>query len=86
MQTSDVTPQLEADFLAEARIMMKLQHPNVVGLIGVCTRQRPYLMVMELLPFVLERYLEQRCATTRERFQIALGVALGMEALHDNGK
>ena len=43
-------------------------------------------MVMELLPEVLQHYLEQHKALPRDRFQIAVGVARGMRALSEAGK
>ena len=71
--------------MAEARVMMKLRHPNVVALLGVCTQQEPYLMVMELLPHVLKSYLEQHKALPRDRMRITLGVAEGMAVLAAEG-
>jgi serine/threonine protein kinase len=40
----------ERDFLNEMALMRRLNHPHVVTLLGVCTRARPYLMVLEYLP------------------------------------
>ncbi|KAJ8266517.1 hypothetical protein GJAV_G00131350 [Gymnothorax javanicus] len=39
----------EDDFIAEAKIMMKLNHENLVQLYGVCTKQRPICIVTEFL-------------------------------------
>ncbi|XP_028671753.1 tyrosine-protein kinase BTK isoform X1 [Erpetoichthys calabaricus] len=39
----------EDDFIEEAKVMMKLQHTNLVQLYGVCTKQRPIFIVTEFL-------------------------------------
>ncbi|XP_023650785.1 tyrosine-protein kinase BTK isoform X2 [Paramormyrops kingsleyae] len=39
----------EDDFIEEAKVMMKLQHTNLVQLYGVCTKQRPIYIVTEFL-------------------------------------
>ncbi|KPP57200.1 hypothetical protein Z043_125100 [Scleropages formosus] len=39
----------EDDFINEAKVMMNLQHPNLVQLYGVCTKQRPIYIVTEYL-------------------------------------
>ena len=35
------------ELMEEAAVMAQLQHTNLVGLIGVCTREYPILLVME---------------------------------------
>lgn len=37
------------DFLAEAQVMKKLQHANLIKLYAVCTQQEPILIVTELM-------------------------------------
>lgn len=37
----------EQEFLDEAELMKGLRHPNLVCLLGCCTRQKPYYMVLE---------------------------------------
>ncbi|MBN3272520.1 BTK kinase, partial [Polyodon spathula] len=39
----------EDDFIEEAKVMMKLCHPHLVQLYGVCTKQRPIYIVTEFL-------------------------------------
>ncbi|KAG7295195.1 hypothetical protein JYU34_022164 [Plutella xylostella] len=41
--------QAESDFLMEAAIMAKFNHPNIVHLIGVCFDRHPRFIVLELL-------------------------------------
>jgi abelson tyrosine-protein kinase 1 len=38
-----------SDFLEEAAIMKDLRHPNLVQLLGVCTREPPYYIVTEFM-------------------------------------
>ena len=41
--------QAEMDFLMEALIMSKFNHPNIVQFIGVCFDKHPRFIVLELL-------------------------------------
>jgi anaplastic lymphoma kinase len=41
--------QAEMDFLMEALIMSKFNHPNIVHFIGVCFGKVPRFIVLELL-------------------------------------
>ncbi|XP_046995881.1 leukocyte tyrosine kinase receptor isoform X3 [Schistocerca americana] len=43
------TSQAETDFLMEALIMSKFNHPNIVHFIGVCFDKHPRFIVLELL-------------------------------------
>jgi anaplastic lymphoma kinase len=43
------TSQAEMDFLMEALIMSKFNHPNIVHFIGVCFDKHPRFIVLELL-------------------------------------
>merc|ERR1712223_2369703 len=43
------TNQAEMDFLMEALIMSKFQHPNIVQFIGVCFEKHPRFIILELL-------------------------------------
>lgn len=45
----NVTPQATEEFLAEADVMTKLQHQNLVQLIGVCTANEPIMIVSEFM-------------------------------------
>lgn len=39
----------ERDFIEEAKVMTKLQHPNLVQLYGVCVEHRPICIVTEFM-------------------------------------
>jgi serine/threonine protein kinase len=38
-----------SDFLDEAAIMKEMRHPNLVQLLGVCTREPPFYIVTEFM-------------------------------------
>jgi abelson tyrosine-protein kinase 1 len=38
------------EFLAEASIMKEMKHPNLVQLLGICTREPPYYIITEYMP------------------------------------
>jgi hypothetical protein len=38
------------EFLAEAAIMKEMKHPNLVQLLGICTREPPYYIITEYMP------------------------------------
>ncbi|XP_035005237.1 tyrosine-protein kinase Tec isoform X3 [Hippoglossus stenolepis] len=79
---------LEEDFIEEAKVMMKLSHPKLVQLYGVCSQQSPIYIVSE--------FMEQGCLLNvlRQRqgsfslaslLSICLDVSEGMEHLEANG-
>lgn len=39
----------QLDFLAEADIMKKFNHVNIVKLVGVCTAEEPVYTIMEFM-------------------------------------
>ncbi|KAK2143367.1 hypothetical protein LSH36_849g00011 [Paralvinella palmiformis] len=43
------TEQAEMDFLMEALIMSKFDHPNIVKFVGVCFEKHPRFIILELL-------------------------------------
>ncbi|XP_042154455.1 tyrosine-protein kinase TXK [Oncorhynchus tshawytscha] len=54
----------EEDFIEEAKIMMRLCHPKLVQLYGVCTRQHPMCIVTEFMENgCLLNYLRQNGGT-----------------------
>ena len=71
-------------FLAEAEVMKKYDHPNIIRLLGVCTDKEPVYIVMELmlggnfLHFLCNHGANQ---TIYQLTKYALDAALGMEYL-----
>uniref|UniRef100_A0A672HIT9 Tyrosine-protein kinase n=1 Tax=Salarias fasciatus TaxID=181472 RepID=A0A672HIT9_SALFA len=75
---------LEEDFIEEAKVMMKLCHPKLVQLYGVCLQQRPLLIVAEFMENgCLLNFLRQRGRTLKEAWLLSMcqDVCEGMEYL-----
>ena len=74
-----------SDFLQEARLMMRLHHPNIVQLYAVCTREEPVYIVTELMKHgSLLQYLRQgegRSLKLPQLINMASQVASGMSYL-----
>ncbi|XP_040070662.2 inactive tyrosine-protein kinase transmembrane receptor ROR1 isoform X1 [Ixodes scapularis] len=81
----------QQDFQREAELMSDLQHPNIVCLLGVCTKEEPLCMLFEYMPHGdLHEFLVQhspRCEGTTQVLDLAdflhisRQVAAGMEYL-----
>ncbi|XP_078595073.1 uncharacterized protein LOC144872620 [Branchiostoma floridae x Branchiostoma japonicum] len=75
-------------FLQEAEMMMRLYHPNLVQLYGVCSEKDPVLIITEFMANgSLEKYLRhgQGCGfTLMELVNIAVQVSDGMAYLEEN--
>ena len=73
------------DFFAEAQIMKKLQHEKLLKLYGVCTQEKPFYIVTELMKHGnLLDYLtkgEGQCLKLPELIDIGAQVANGMAYL-----
>ncbi|KAJ8262186.1 hypothetical protein GJAV_G00163480 [Gymnothorax javanicus] len=78
----------EEDFIEEAKVMMKLSHPKLVQLYGVCTQQRPIYIVTEFMELgCLLNYIRQRRGSfsTENLLGITQDVSEGMAYLESNG-
>lgn len=51
------------EFIREAEVMLELDHPNLVSLIGVCVQQAPWLIVLEFLDNGDLRTILKACVT-----------------------
>ncbi|XP_053574766.1 tyrosine-protein kinase ITK/TSK [Bombina bombina] len=63
----------EDDFVEEAQVLMKLSHPKLVQLLGVCSQQNPIFLVFE--------YMEHGCLLDyliSHRGMFSKGTAMGM--------
>ena len=49
------------EFLSEAELMLLLDHPMVVKVIGVCFSRKPWLLVVEFMPFKDLGFLLLQC-------------------------
>uniref|UniRef100_A0A667YEN4 Tyrosine-protein kinase n=1 Tax=Myripristis murdjan TaxID=586833 RepID=A0A667YEN4_9TELE len=78
----------EEDFIEEAKVMMRLSHPKLVQLYGVCSQQRPIYIVVEFMELgCLLNVLRQRRGgfTLGSLLSVCLDVSEGMEHLERNG-
>ncbi|XP_063318239.1 tyrosine-protein kinase Tec [Pelmatolapia mariae] len=74
----------EEDFIEEAKVMMRLCHPKLVQLYGVCLQQRPLLIVAEFMENgCLLNFLRQRGRTLPESWLLSMcqDVCEGMDYL-----
>uniref|UniRef100_A0A8C5H4V2 Tyrosine-protein kinase n=1 Tax=Gouania willdenowi TaxID=441366 RepID=A0A8C5H4V2_GOUWI len=77
----------EEDFYEEARVMMRLCHPKLVQLYGVCLQQRPLLIVAEFMENgCLLNFLRQKSGTLTDAWLISVcqDVCEGMEYLEEH--
>ncbi|KAK6052033.1 protein tyrosine kinase [Cooperia oncophora] len=80
------TPKKIKEMLKEARIMRGLRHPNIVSFVGVVLIDQPIYIILELIQGgALDVYLRKnhKHVTSEERLRFAMGVAWGMEYLHN---
>ncbi|EOA20670.1 hypothetical protein CARUB_v10000982mg [Capsella rubella] len=77
------------EFKSEVEILSKLQHPNIISLLGYSTKDTARFIVYELMPNVsLESHLHGAsrglAITWPMRMKIALDVSRGLEYLHEH--
>uniref|UniRef100_A0A3P9LGA2 Tyrosine-protein kinase n=1 Tax=Oryzias latipes TaxID=8090 RepID=A0A3P9LGA2_ORYLA len=78
----------EEDFIEEAKIMMKLSHPKLVQLYGVCSQQKPIYIVTEFMEHGSLLHFLQRGRggfSLGSLLSISLDVCEGMEYLEAHG-
>ena len=57
------------DFAREARIMLQLDHPNIIKLYGVCTESMPYYLVFEYMDQGdLAKFLRENASSQQRRY------------------
>eukprot|EP00730_Choanoeca_flexa_P015578 TRINITY_DN7183_c0_g1_i2.p1 TRINITY_DN7183_c0_g1~~TRINITY_DN7183_c0_g1_i2.p1 ORF type:complete len:694 (+),score=209.78 TRINITY_DN7183_c0_g1_i2:106-2187(+) len=72
------------EFLHEAEIMARLNHPNLVKLEGVCAKQRPWLMVLafchhgDLHAHLVKMAKRKRTMQLNEQIRAAYDIAQGL--------
>lgn len=84
----DKSQQGESEFLAEVRMITSIQHKNLVRLIGCCSDGAQRLLVYE---YMKNRSLDlivygksDQFLNWNIRFQIILGIARGLQYLHED--
>ena len=87
----DATSAAKQSFLQECDAMFSLHHPYVLGIVGVALQQRPWLTVLEYMPYGDALRVMQACATwgyrvtSLELAHISAQVALGMAFILSRG-
>ncbi|KAF9587041.1 hypothetical protein IFM89_039727 [Coptis chinensis] len=80
--------QGKKEFLNEAKLLARVQHRNVVNLLGFCTHGTEKLLVYEYLPHQsLDRYLfhgHRLELNWKKRYDVITGVARGLLYLHED--
>ncbi|CAL1393281.1 unnamed protein product [Linum trigynum] len=84
----DKSQQGESEFLAEVRMITSIQHKNLVRLLGCCSDGEQRLLVYE---YMKNRSLDlivygnnNQFMDWNTRFQIILGIARGLQYLHED--
>ncbi|XP_050372623.1 probable LRR receptor-like serine/threonine-protein kinase At1g56140 isoform X1 [Argentina anserina] len=84
----DKSQQGETEFLAEVRLITSVQHRNLVQLVGCCSHGPQRLLVYEYMKNKsLDHIIYGKSdlfLNWRTRFQIILGIARGLQYLHED--
>ncbi|XP_076892618.1 putative LRR receptor-like serine/threonine-protein kinase At1g56140 [Bidens hawaiensis] len=91
----DKSQQGDAEFLAEVRLITSIQHKNLVRLLGCCSQGPQRILVYEYMKnksldlIIYEIYgfvnrKNEQYLNWSTRFQIILGIARGLQYLHED--
>lgn len=72
------------DFRTEIAILRKIHHPNTTQFLGACTKQKPYIVITELMACSLADAFQRTlyALSPRRKVEIALDFARGLAYLH----
>ncbi|KAJ8763274.1 hypothetical protein K2173_026175 [Erythroxylum novogranatense] len=80
----NVAVQGEAEFLAEISTIGKLNHMNLIEILGYCAEGKQRLLVYEFMEHgSLAENVSSKTLDWKKRFEIALGTARGLAYLHE---
>ena len=75
------------EFYTETNILSKLHHPNILQFLGSCTKQNPYMILMEyMINGSLHDYVNKNCKkslTYNMKIDIVKDIAKGLAYLHN---
>ncbi|MFS7925250.1 putative protein kinase RLK-Pelle-CR4L family [Helianthus anomalus] len=78
--------QGDHQFRTEVNILFKCRHQNVIGLVGYCNEMDEKIIVYEHMSNgSLDKYLKDANLTWMKRLVICIGVASGLDFLHQRG-
>jgi serine/threonine protein kinase len=73
-------------YKSEVKILTRLSHRNLVELVGWCDEEGEFLLVYKFMPngsLQSQLYSKSRLLTWHERYNIVLGLASGLNYLHE---
>ncbi|CAD6198996.1 unnamed protein product [Caenorhabditis auriculariae] len=79
--------ELSRKLIEEGRVMLELEHPNVVQILGWCIDEHPFKLIIEFLPggsldmFIIKHY---SVTSMKRQMFFAVGIAQGLEYIHAN--
>ncbi|KAJ1376667.1 putative serine/threonine-protein kinase [Sesbania bispinosa] len=88
---SKTSKQGISEFMNEVGLVAKLQHRNLVSVLGGCTQGNERMLVYEYMPngslnhFIFD-HIEGKFLQWRKRYQIIMGIARGLLYLHQDSK